>query len=62
MCITEPQAGSDVGAAKTKATPQADGSYLIEGSKIFISSGEHRHGREHHPLRAGAPAGFPARA
>ena len=41
MCITEPQAGSDVGAAKTKATPQADGSYLIEGSKIFISSGEH---------------------
>ncbi len=41
MCITEPQAGSDVGAAKTKATPQPDGSYLIEGGKIFISSGEH---------------------
>jgi alkylation response protein AidB-like acyl-CoA dehydrogenase len=41
MCITEPQAGSDVGAAKTRATPQADGSYLLEGSKIFISSGEH---------------------
>ncbi|HVT34433.1 MAG TPA: acyl-CoA dehydrogenase family protein [Nevskiaceae bacterium] len=41
MCITEPQAGSDVGAAKTKATPQADGSYLIDGGKIFISSGEH---------------------
>ena len=41
MCITEPQAGSDVGAAKTKATPQADGSFLIDGGKIFISSGEH---------------------
>jgi alkylation response protein AidB-like acyl-CoA dehydrogenase len=41
MCITEPQAGSDVGAAKTRAVPQADGSYLLEGSKIFISSGEH---------------------
>jgi len=41
MCMTEPQAGSDVGAVKTKATPQADGSYSIEGSKIFISSGEH---------------------
>ncbi len=41
MCITEPQAGSDVGAAKTRATPQGDGSYAVEGSKIFISSGEH---------------------
>lgn len=41
MCITEPQAGSDVGAAKTRATPQPDGSYALEGSKIFISSGEH---------------------
>lgn len=42
MCITEPQAGSDVGAAKTKATPQDDDSYLIEGGKIFITSGEHQ--------------------
>ncbi|MFA5938593.1 MAG: acyl-CoA dehydrogenase family protein [Sinimarinibacterium sp.] len=42
MCITEPQAGSDVGAAKTKATPNGDGSYSIEGGKIFITSGEHR--------------------
>jgi alkylation response protein AidB-like acyl-CoA dehydrogenase len=41
MCITEPQAGSDVGAAKTKATPNGDGSYSIEGGKIFITSGEH---------------------
>ena len=41
MCITEPQAGSDVGAAKTKATPNGDGSYSIEGTKIFITAGEH---------------------
>ncbi len=41
MCLTEPQAGSDVGAIKTKAVPEADGSYRIDGSKIFISSGEH---------------------
>ncbi|MES0874544.1 acyl-CoA dehydrogenase family protein [Sinimarinibacterium thermocellulolyticum] len=42
MCITEPQAGSDVGAAKTRATPNGDGSYRIDGGKIFITSGEHR--------------------
>ncbi|HZP12137.1 MAG TPA: acyl-CoA dehydrogenase family protein [Nevskiaceae bacterium] len=41
MCMTEPQAGSDLGAVKTKAIPQADGSYAIEGGKIFITSGEH---------------------
>ena len=41
MCMTEPQAGSDVGAVKTRALPQADGSYRIEGQKIFITSGEH---------------------
>ncbi len=41
MCLTEPQAGTDLAAVRTKATPQADGSYSIEGSKIFISSGEH---------------------
>jgi alkylation response protein AidB-like acyl-CoA dehydrogenase len=41
MCITEPQAGTDLGAIKTRAVPQADGSYLVDGSKIFISSGEH---------------------
>jgi alkylation response protein AidB-like acyl-CoA dehydrogenase len=41
MCITEPGAGSDVGAAKTKATANGDGSYAIEGGKIFITSGEH---------------------
>jgi alkylation response protein AidB-like acyl-CoA dehydrogenase len=41
MCLTEPHAGSDLGLARTKATPQPDGSYLIEGTKIFISGGEH---------------------
>jgi len=40
MCLTEPDAGSDVGALKTKAVKQADGSYKITGQKIFISSGE----------------------
>ncbi len=41
MCMTEPQAGSDLAAVKTKATPNEDGSYSLEGSKIFITSGEH---------------------
>ncbi len=41
MCLTEPGAGSDVGALKTKAVKQADGTYLITGQKIFISNGEH---------------------
>jgi alkylation response protein AidB-like acyl-CoA dehydrogenase len=41
MCLTEPHAGSDVGAATTKAVRQGDGTYLIEGTKIFISAGDH---------------------
>jgi alkylation response protein AidB-like acyl-CoA dehydrogenase len=41
MCLTEPQAGSDLGLVRTKAMPQADGSYRLSGSKIFISGGEH---------------------
>ena len=41
MCLTEPHAGSDLGLARTRGTPQADGSYRISGSKIFISGGEH---------------------
>ena len=40
MCLTEPEAGSDVGAIKTKAYRNADGTYSIKGQKIFISSGE----------------------
>lgn len=41
MNLTEPQAGSDVGALKTRAEPQADGSYRIFGQKIFITYGDH---------------------
>jgi alkylation response protein AidB-like acyl-CoA dehydrogenase len=41
MNLTEPQAGSDVGALRTKAVRQDDGSYLITGTKIFITFGEH---------------------
>ncbi len=41
MNLTEPQAGSDVGALKTKAVPNGDGSYAITGQKIFITWGEH---------------------
>jgi len=41
MCLTEPQCGTDLGQVKTKAEPQADGTYKIDGTKIFISSGEH---------------------
>ena len=41
MCLTEPHAGTDLGIIKTKAVPQADGSYDITGTKIFITGGEH---------------------
>ncbi|MDR3455375.1 MAG: acyl-CoA dehydrogenase family protein [Rhodoferax sp.] len=41
MCLTEPQAGSDLGLVRTKAVAQKDGSYHISGTKIFISGGEH---------------------
>ncbi len=41
MVLTEPDAGSDVGAGRTRAIPQADGSWHIEGVKRFITSGEH---------------------
>lgn len=41
MCLTEPHCGTDLGLLKTKAEPQADGSYAISGTKIFISAGEH---------------------
>ena len=40
MCLTEPQAGSDVGALETSATKNPDGTYTITGSKIFITRGE----------------------
>jgi alkylation response protein AidB-like acyl-CoA dehydrogenase len=41
MNLTEPHCGTDLGLLRTKAEPQADGSYRITGTKIFISSGEH---------------------
>ena len=41
MNLTEPQAGSDVGALTTKAAPNGDGSYALSGQKIFITWGEH---------------------
>ena len=41
MNLTEPQAGSDVGAVRTRAEPRDDGSYAVTGQKIFISWGDH---------------------
>ena len=41
MNLTEPQAGSDVGALRTRAEPAGDGAYKITGTKIFITWGEH---------------------
>ena len=41
MNLTEPQAGSDLAAVRTKAVPQSDGSYRLHGNKIFITYGEH---------------------
>jgi len=40
MCLTEPHAGTDLGLIRTRAEPQADGSYSISGTKIFITGGE----------------------
>ena len=40
MCLTEPHCGTDLGLLRSKAEPQADGSYRISGTKIFISSGD----------------------
>ncbi len=61
MCLTEPDAGSDVGALKTKAVKQADGTYKITGQKIFISSGDNNYYKNMvHPVLArieGDPAG-----
>lgn len=41
MCLTEPQAGSDLGLLRSKAEPLADGGYALTGTKIFITGGEH---------------------
>ncbi len=61
MLLTEPEAGSDVGALTTTAVKNADGTYSITGAKIFISGGEHNLAENIiHPVLAriaGAPAG-----
>jgi alkylation response protein AidB-like acyl-CoA dehydrogenase len=61
MLLTEPEAGSDVGALTTSAAQNPDGTYSITGNKIFISSGEHDLAENIiHPVLAridGAPAG-----
>ncbi|RLA56004.1 MAG: acyl-CoA dehydrogenase [Gammaproteobacteria bacterium] len=41
MCLTEAHCGTDLGLLRTRAEPQADGSYAITGTKIFISAGDH---------------------
>jgi alkylation response protein AidB-like acyl-CoA dehydrogenase len=41
MCLTEAHAGTDLGMIRTKAIPQDDDSYLVSGTKIFITAGEH---------------------
>jgi alkylation response protein AidB-like acyl-CoA dehydrogenase len=41
MCLTEPQAGSDLGLVRTQAVPDGEGGFVITGTKIFVSSGEH---------------------
>src|SRR3546814_7137704 len=41
MNLTEPHCGTDLGLIRTRAAPNADGSYAITGTKIFISAGEH---------------------
>ena len=55
MVLTEPDAGSDVGAGRTKAIPQADGTWHIEGVKRFITCGEHDLTENIVHLRAGPP-------
>jgi acyl-CoA dehydrogenase len=55
MNLTEPQAGSDVGALRTRAEPRGDGSYAITGQKIYISWGDNDF-TERLPSGAGAPA------
>ena len=59
MHLTEPQAGSDVGALRTRAERAADGSYRIKGTKIFITYGDHDMTGDIVHFRAGAPARCP---
>ncbi|NNF36801.1 MAG: acyl-CoA dehydrogenase, partial [Saprospiraceae bacterium] len=61
MCLTEPQAGSSLSDITTSATPNEDGSYNVEGQKIFISGGDHEYCENFVHLTLvrieGAPAG-----
>jgi alkylation response protein AidB-like acyl-CoA dehydrogenase len=57
MVLTEPDAGSDVGAGTTKATHVAGDEYLLEGVKRFITNGDFDQHGEHRPPRAGPPRG-----
>lgn len=41
MCLTEAHCGTDLGLLRTRAAPNADGSYLVSGTKIFITGGDH---------------------
>ncbi len=60
MNLTEPQAGSDVGALTTKAVPNGDGTYSVTGQKIFISWGDHDFGGNIcHLVLARLPDGAP---
>ncbi|WP_375689143.1 acyl-CoA dehydrogenase [Pseudooceanicola sp. LIPI14-2-Ac024] len=60
MNLTEPQAGSDVGALRSKAEPNGDGSYAVSGQKIFISWGDHDFGGNVcHLVLARLPDGAP---
>ncbi len=56
MNLTEPHCGTDLGLMRTKAEPQADGSYRITGQKIFISAGDHDLAENIDPPRAGQGA------
>ena len=53
MCLTEPGARSDVGALKSTAKRNCDGTYSITGTKCFISSVRSRLDRKHYPRRPG---------
>ena len=57
MVLTEPDAGSDVGAGRTKAIKQPDGTWHIEGRQALHHLGRARHGREHLPPRPRPPRG-----
>ena len=60
MCLTEPQAGSSLSDIVTEAHPRDDGSYSIEGQKIWISGGDHQYGENFvHLVLARIPGGGP---